>query len=222
MIEAICFAAAVLVGAAAVRPRPSPRRVAAAPPHPRKRLVIHWPRRKRTQPPTAAEVASWCDGLARSVRSGSTLTAALQEVETAPSIRTAVDDLVLALRRGRPLTDALTPTSTSSHLQLAYTVLRACAEHGGPPAEPLDRAAATLRSRAAIDGERATQSAQARLSALVMTILPGSMLVLLLITSSPTRSAALSPAGMATITTGGLLNLAGWRWMRHIIVGATE
>ena len=67
--------------------------------------------------------------------------------------------------------------------------------------------------------ERRTQSAQARLSAVVMTVLPLAMLGLLLVTSSTTRQAATTPLGLLVIATGAVLNLAGWRWMRRIIVG---
>ncbi len=99
-------------------------------------------------------------------------------------------------------------------------MLRACAEHGGAAAEPIDRAASALRQRAALAGERRTQSAQARMSAIVMTLLPGAMLAMLLITSGAVRRTALSPVGLAVIACGALLNLAGWSWMRRLIAGA--
>ncbi len=130
-----------------------------------------------------------------------------------------IDPITLAVDRGRALTDALDVRSPSPHLALALSVLRACTANGGPPAEPLDRAAATLRARAVAAAERQTQSAQARLSAVVMTVLPVAMLVLLLLTSSATRAAAGSPLGVLAVTIGGALNLIGWRWMRRIITG---
>ena len=98
-------------------------------------------------------------------------------------------------------------------------MLRACAEHGGPPGEPIDRAAATLRGRAADLAERRTHSAQARLSAVVMTWLPIAMLALLLVSSASVRAAVTGPAGLLVVASGAILNFVGWRWMGRIIEG---
>jgi tight adherence protein B len=219
MIAAGCSAIAVLFVAAALRPRPAARRPSElTPARPRRRapaLPTGIGRRATTIDP--GEVAAWCEGLARVVRSGSSLVTALRSVDPPASCRSIADEIVLSLERGRRLVDALPASTPSPHLNLAVTVLRACATNGGPPAEPLDRAASALRSRAADAAERRTQSAQARLSAVVMTVLPIAMLALLLATSSTTRSAALEPAGIATIAVGGSLNLIGWRWMRRIV-----
>ena len=59
---------------------------------------------------------------------------------------------------------------------LAFTVLRSCARFGGPAAAPLERAAATLRARDAVAAEQQAQSAQARLSARVLTLVPIALL----------------------------------------------
>jgi tight adherence protein B len=160
--------------------------------------------------------------MARVVRSGSSLTTAVRCTAPPAGCIEDVDQVVLALDRGSRLADALERSTTSPHVNLALAVLRACALNGGPPAEPLDRAAATLRGRAADAAERQTQSAQARLSALVMTTLPVAMLGLLLATSSSTRAATISPAGVAAVTVGGALNFGGWRWMRRIIGGVAS
>lgn len=216
MIAAACTAIAILAFGAAVRPRAEVRRPARA----ARRFQWSAPRirrRPRTQPVTAAEVAAWCESLARVVRSGSSLATAVRSTDVPPGIAPTVAEVILALDRGSRLTDSLELATSSAHLDLALTVLRACALNGGPPAEPLDRAATTLRARAAASAERQTQSAQAKLSATVMTILPVAMLVLLLVTSATTRSAAANPAGLTAIVVGGLLNICGWRWMRTII-----
>ena len=218
MTAGVCTMVAVVAFGAAVRPRPGPRRVRLAP----RRQLGAWERlarhRGRRSPSiTAAEVATWCEGLARVVRGGSTLGTALRTTEPPASCEAYVNEAVLALDRGRRLADALEGATPSPHLDLAVTVLRACAINGGPPAEPLDRAAATLRGRASDAAERHTQSAQARLSAVVMTVLPIAMLGLLLATSSTTRAAALTPVGSAAIAVGAALNVVGWRWMRRII-----
>lgn len=226
MTETLCTMLAVVAAGAAVRPRPVPRRTVAGSSHfaggTRRRAPLRSAGRlgrRRPPPITAAEVAAWCESLARVVRSGSTLGTALRTCSLPAGCAGYVDDVVLALRRGSRLADAVSRPTPSPHLDLAATVLWACALHGGPPAEPLDRAAATLRGRAADAAERQTQSAQARLSALVMTILPVAMLMLLLATSPATRAAVSAPVGAIAVGIGGALNLGGWRWMQRIISG---
>lgn len=225
MIAALLAAVGVLLIGAKVRPLPPAR---CPDPQPRPAPVAPSTRRRRFgssrrvrphRPADPAEVAVWCDALSRVVRGGSTLASAICSVEPPAGCRPVSDRITLALDRGRGLGEALAVQSTSPHLTLALSVLRACATNGGPPAEPLDRAAATLRARAIASAERQTQSAQARMSAVVMTVLPVAMLALLLVTSATTRHAAASPVGLIAITSGGCLNTAGWWWMRRIIVG---
>jgi tight adherence protein B len=175
--------------------------------------------RSAGRPPAPEHVAAWCDHLAGAVRGGSTLTAAIHEVEPAASVATTVAAIRLAVQRGAPLREACAIEHCPAHLDVALTVIRACAAHGGPAAEPLSRTAATLRGRAADAAERRTQSAQARMSAIVMTVLPVCMLGLLLVTSGSVRTFAGSPLGLAVIATGAASNALGWRWMRHLIDG---
>jgi tight adherence protein B len=168
-------------------------------------------------------LAAWCDALARALRGGATLRHALCTVAPPPSVAPQLAPALLALERGTSVAAALTDIDARSRdLDLVLVVLRACAEHGGTTAEPIDRAAAALRQRAALAGERRTHSAQARMSAVVMTCLPGAMLALLALTSRSVRAAATSPAGVAVIGAGLLLNLAGWAWMRRLIARATR
>jgi tight adherence protein B len=82
---------------------------------------------------------------------------------------------------------------------------------------PLERAAATLRVRAAVAAEQRAQSAQAQLSARVLTLVPIALLGLLVITDSKVRAALGTPAGLGVAVLGGLLNVAGALWMRRII-----
>ncbi|HWL45052.1 MAG TPA: type II secretion system F family protein [Ilumatobacter sp.] len=175
---------------------------------------------RRTQPPRPDDTARWCTDLARAVRSGSTLTAAVRDTRPPEHAFASLASVRLALDRGTRLADAIDQAGADdADVQLALTVVRACAEHGGPPGEPLDRAAATLRARAADLADRRTHSAQARMSAVVMTWLPAAMLGLLLASSAPARAAVASPAGATAVAVGAALNSAGWRWMNRIIGG---
>lgn len=172
---------------------------------------------RRPSPCGPAELAGWCDALARDVRSGASLAAALR-AETPPT-RTAFVEARHRLERGVPLADALSVPATSPDEHAVLMVLSACADHGGPAAQPLDRVASTLRRRAADQAERAVHSAQARLSASVMTVLPGAVLVLLLTTSPSVRAVVPTPFGAIVIVVGLGLNVLGWWWMRRIISG---
>lgn len=168
----------------------------------------------------AAIVARWCESLARSVRGGDTVAAALRNTDVPIGHEPAVDRVIREIERtgrvGLPLTDV------TANLALALAVLSAALEHGGPAAEPLDRAAGVLRARSAEHAERQVQSAQARLSAQVMTALPLVMLVLLLVSSRSVRSAVATPFGATVLLVGAALNMVGWRWMRRIIGSAAR
>lgn len=172
--------------------------------------------------PRPEHVAVWCDGLARAVRGGSTLSAAIREVDPPPSCMATVETIRLALRRGASLRQACAIDPYPAQLDVALTVIRACAGHGGSAAEPLSRTAATLRGRAADAAERRTQSAQARMSAVVMTIIPVCMLGLLLLTSGSVRLFVGSPAGFGVVAIGTVLNVVGWQWMRRLIGGGRK
>lgn len=183
------------------------------------RRVRTWGRRTAPHP---ADVAAWCDRLARSVRSGATLTGAVRSTPGPATAPAEFAQLSLALDRGTPLDRAVASTGAGGDLAVALTVIRACAVTGAPAAEPLDRAATALRARAAESAERRTQSEQARLSAIVMTILPGAMLAILVATSSSVRDVLGSPAGIGIVLAGTAANLVGWRWMRRIVGSAAR
>ena len=178
-------------------------------------------RRRRRGDPGADEVAAWCDDLASDLRSGSTLRHALIAVipgDDTTATRTV--PLRLALERARPIADATAMTSSPGpHLHLAVAVIAATSEVGGSAAAAIDRVAATLRQRAADQAERRVQSAQARLSAHVMTAVPLSMLGLLLATDDDVRVVMATPVGATCLVAGLALNAAGWMWMRHIVEG---
>lgn len=152
--------------------------------------------RRRIDPVvTALEIAGWCEDTARRVRSGDTLTAA---------------------------SDRPRPDGETADLRLVDGVLADLAQHGGPAAEVLDRCAERLRARAADRREVRLQSAPARLSARVMTLVPAITLGLLTATAPGVRSHLTTTPGIAVLMAGAVLNLAGWWWMRRLITGGTR
>ena len=164
------------------------------------------------------DVAAWCDDLARCMRSGASLASALRSASPAPALAPIVAPIGLALDRGDSVAGATRRVASSdASVELALGVLHACADLGGPAAQPLDRAASTLRARAADVADRGVHSAQARLSAMVLTLLPVAALALLLATSLPARAAVFGPSGVICLGAGAALNATGWLWMRQII-----
>jgi Flp pilus assembly protein TadB len=220
----LVFVLVVLVGDR-LRVRPRGRPVTVATGHsgelePVDRRTVQQPTRRRRPTAQPEHVAAWCDGLARALSGGSTLATAIREVEPPPACSTEIESIRLALTRGASLSKSCEIATSSVHLSVALTVIRACAAHGGPAAETLSRTAATLRGRAADIAERQTQSAQARMSAVVMTILPICMLALLLVTSGSVRGFVMSSAGAGVVAAGAVLNALGWRWMARLIDGS--
>jgi tight adherence protein B len=215
---AAAAALAVVTIAIRVSIQLTPSRAPSPVPRGRRHSALRW--RRRTAEPRPDDVADWCELLARALRSGSSLTAAIgTAVATDSAMTPTVVPIARRVARGESLVDALDPTDVDpvSAAGLALTVLRSCARFGGPAATPLERAAATLRAREAVLAEQQAHSAQARLSARVLTIVPLALLALLFLTDPKVRAAAATPAGIIVVSVGALLNLAGSLWMRGII-----
>jgi tight adherence protein B len=224
MVTALTMIAVVAVGGA-LAPRPPARipRSDHASPGRHGRPVRARATRRSAAHVDPASLAAWCDALARALRGGATLRHVLCSVPPPEAAAARLEPALLALERGASVNDALADLDAGSHdLDLVLVVVRACAEHGGSAAEPIDRAAAALRQRAALANERRTNSAQARMSAVVMTCLPAAMLTLLAVTSRSVRVAVTSPAGLIAIMLGAALNVIGWGWMRRLIARATR
>jgi Flp pilus assembly protein TadB len=187
---------------------------------PARRAILRNSRFARPARLSDDDVAAWCDDLARLVRSGASLAAALRSTSPAPALAPIVAPIGLALDRGDSVAGATRRVTTcDASVELALGVLHACAELGGPAAQPLDRAASTLRARAADLADRDVHSAQARLSAMVLTLMPVAALTLLLATSPASRAAVFGSAGLISLGAGAAINATGWWWMRRIIGG---
>jgi Flp pilus assembly protein TadB len=198
---------AALVSARVLRGlRPAPRR-----PNPRSGTRG---RRRSRQPRT--DYASLLDAIARQVRSGSSLTAAvIEEVDRSSPLGDVIDRLTT----GGSLVNALAGI-VPNHADLALTVqaLTAAAHLGGPVAATLDEAAAVLRERAAARAERRAHASQARLSARVLTIVPLGFAVWSAVASRHTRDVYVTTlAGGICALSGIALNACGWQWMKRII-----
>jgi Flp pilus assembly protein TadB len=92
---------------------------------------------------------------------------------------------------------------------------------GGSTAGVVQAGANLLRERAAVRAEARAHSAQARLSARVLTLVPVGFAAWSGVASTTFRRALLTPAGLTSATLGIVTNSIGWWWMRHIVHRAT-
>lgn len=166
-------------------------------------------------------LARWCQDVARSLRTGASLAVAFGEAcGRVPAVGANFAEVVRAQRRGASLAVALGRRDDSDDASgLVAATIRTCARLGGAAAEAIDRTATMLHARAAARAERRVHSAQAELSAKVLTILPIAVLALLVATDHDIRDALGTPAVRVCLVAGLALNLTGWWWMRRIIAG---
>jgi Flp pilus assembly protein TadB len=167
------------------------------------------------------------EDVARGVRAGSSLRQACADAATAAGPSAGAAGLATAVAeadRGTPLGTAFgrwAVTGATTDERLAAGALALAATAGGPQARALDGVAATLRERRAVVAEIRAQSAQARLSAVVIGALP--LLFLLWAVATDRRTAAflvVGPVGWACLGAGVGLEVAGALWMRRLLRGA--
>ena len=161
--------------------------------------------------PTTVHWADLLDAIAAEVRSGHSLsvgyTIAMERAEVHGDV----------LRPGCAFAALATSVSQQPDEALVLHALTTAASLGGHTAATLQAAAGVLRERAAVRDEATAQSAQARLSARVLTAVPVLFAAWSALTSSSFRTALVSPFGAVAAALGVLGNLAGWAWMRHLV-----
>jgi Flp pilus assembly protein TadB len=186
-MSAVLVAVAVVLAAAALRPRRARALVPGAP----------------TSLPD--DLATVLDTAAREVRTGSSTSVAVQHALHA---HPGAADALAATAAGRP--------PTPDWPVLLHAVRRA-ERVGHEAAAVFDQAAATLRERHALQAEQRAHTTQARLSARVLTAVPIGFAALTAWSSPNVRVVYASAWGVAMITAGAVLNLLGWWWMRAIV-----
>jgi Flp pilus assembly protein TadB len=185
-------------------------------------LAAAW--RCRPRPMRAAMVDS--DPMAHPCGVSGFLEIAAREVRTGSSVAVAVDE---GLRRAGSDADALraamsaAPGEASADVALAAHAVRRASIIGHQPAAVFDRAAATLRERDACRAEQRAHTAQARLSARVLTVVPVGFAAFAVATNPSVRRVYVgSPVGVVLVAAGAGLNVLGWWWMRRIVQRATR
>jgi tight adherence protein B len=141
------------------------------------------------------------------------------------SARTALADLAAHARRGVPLASAATRWADTAvgrgdgaDIALAGIALALAADGGPNAARALDGVAATLRERRAAAADAAVQSAQARLSAIVIALLPLAF-ALWSVLADPRVAGFLvtTPAGLLCLSAGLMLDGIGVWWMTRLL-----
>lgn len=165
------------------------------------------------------------DAVAGSLRGGSSLS---QAVGDASRLGGPVgSELALVAQRttnGASVLDAVDAWAREhddAPTTLAAAALAVAATVGGPGADAVDAAAASVRERAALDGELTALAVQARLSAAVLAGAPVVFAVLLSsLDPASARFLLGTPVGWACLTGGLALDALGALWMARIVRNA--
>ena len=141
--------------------------------------------------------------------------------EAREPLRPSLRELDRSLELGVPLDDAMkawTVEVDTDDARLLAGVLTLHRRSGGDLPSVLDEVAGTLRERRAAVGEVRALTAQARLSGTILGVLPFGFFAFLWLTSrSEIEGAFRSPAGLAAITVGLVLEVLAFLWIRHLL-----
>jgi tight adherence protein B len=183
-------------------------------------------RRARTTSPIVIEerFADGVGALAAAVRSGASLTQAIRYAasEAEPPVREELGQLVTGLDTGVALDQALRSWAArhpTAQVELVVGALELHRRSGGDLPVVLDQVAATIRDRVSIAREVRSLTAQARLSAWILGLLPVGFFAFLWLTSRRDIEGALSTQiGIGCILVGLLLELGAFVWIRKLLV----
>ena len=170
-----------------------------------------------------SQLPGYLEAIARGLRTGLQLGPAAVEAaaNTPPPLRNEVAPLADELSRGvrsADVFDRWARRRPQSGAGLAAAAMAFAATAGGARARAIDGVAATLRDRAALEGEVRSLTSQARVSALMIAALPAGFLLL---SAGVGEHAAgflfTTRLGLAILACGLGLDAIGALWMRRII-----
>ncbi|MEX2457539.1 MAG: type II secretion system F family protein [Actinomycetota bacterium] len=179
-----------------------------------------WGREGDSSPEAWSRLARSLSG---ALRAGRTLTRGLEEAAADPDHGSVASRLraVLDLRAvGTPLDQALDELARppSPEADLLLTVLRVGRRGGTGLPRLLDEYAASMRERADVAREVRSLTTQARLSGRVLCLLPLGFLGFVLATSGrDVLPAIITPAGIAALVGGLVLQVLGSLWIRALV-----
>ncbi|MEI8241413.1 MAG: hypothetical protein WCI22_18535 [Actinomycetota bacterium] len=164
-----------------------------------------------TSHPHASSWAELLDTIAHHVRTGHSVQAAYELAVLHHHVHGQV------VRTDVPFASALVGTTPDADEAVVLQSLVVAHRFGGPVAAALQAGVSVLRERAVVRADLQVHSAQARLSARVLTGVPIVFCGWGLAGSRSVRAAVATPLGIAAALGGAALNLAGWASMRRII-----
>lgn len=167
------------------------------------------------------------DMMARSLRAGHSMTAALSIVaeEAAEPARSEFGEVFRQQKFGLPLRDGLMQLLArvpSQDLRVLVTGILVQRDTGGNLTQILDRTGRVIRERVKLQGELRVHTAQGRMTGWILCALPVVMLVLInLINPGYSNALTGTPFGRKLIYAGAFL-LTGGAFMINRIVGSIE
>jgi len=190
--------------------------------------VVRGVRRRRATAisPIAVEerFADAVGALAAAVRSGASLTQAIRYAasEAASPVREDLGHLAEQVDTGIALDQALRSWADdrpTANVELVVGALELHRRSGGDLPAVLDQVAGAIRDRVSITREVRSLTAQARMSAWILGLLPVGFFAFLWLTSRRDIEGALStPVGIACVAGGLLLELGAFFWIRKLLV----
>jgi tight adherence protein B len=183
-------------------------------------------RRAAAVPPIVIEerFADAVGALAAAVRSGASLTQAIRyaATEAVPPVRHDLAGVVEQLDTGIALDQALRSWATvrpHANVELVVGALELHRRSGGDLPAVLDQVVGAIRDRVSIAREVRSLTAQARMSAWILGLLPVGFFAFLWLTSRRDIEGAMStPVGIACVIVGLLLELGAFAWIRKLLV----
>ncbi len=160
--------------------------------------------------------------LAADVRAGATLRGAIGRVSTSPSaVAPDFARIAARLRLGASVTDALHPwvvERSNASVRVVVGALGCVDAVGGAPGPALEGLAASLSDRVAVAAEARAQSAQARISAIVVGLAPlGYLVFSAAIDAAAVRALIERPLSRVCFLIAIGLDLLAVEWMRRIV-----
>jgi len=176
----------------------------------------------------AQVLPDFLESLARSLRSGSSLqTATVEAIDGPPSLPWPLPQELAKLRAelsgGIPFRESIATWQRQRPLRpvtLTAAALLLCAGVGGEKARSIDAVAQTLREQNAVQQELWASSTQARMSAIVIALLPLAFLVLTTAAGASSENLLWGNSfGLLCLAGGVVLNITGGLWIRRILHG---
>ena len=172
---------------------------------------------------TQDQLAEGISVLAAALRAGRSLRQAIElaGAEVDAPIGPSFERITARVELGDPMDDAIATWAeeiSGADARLAAGVLRMHRRTGGALAVTLDRLAETLRNRGSAARELRSLTAQARLSANILGLLPlGFFTFLSVIAREDMVDAITAPSGATAIALGLVLQAAAYVWIRGLL-----